>query len=384
MSVFVEITSSLGRRLTVSVPADQIEKAMQPRLAKLAKTAKLPGFRAGKIPAGVIAKQYGAAVRGETIEELLDSSLRAALQQENLQPAAMPVIQSLKADPGMPLEYSVTFEIYPEVQLKSLAGVTIEKLIVPIEEADVDRVLEQMRVQHQATAIDEAFAKKLGIPDGDLAKLRDEVRKHMTQQLEGFVKNNQKNQIIDALLKHHTLEIPKTMVNEELQHMEQALLKKIKQQNPAMAKPALPAGEHAKLVQTAERRVALGLLFSTLIKENNIKADPARMKVYLERMFGAFEHAEKMLPSLLKDQAFMAQIRSQILEEQVVEHLLGQVQFVDKNMPYTEALEASKTAYIDPDHSMEHVHSHEHHDHDHDHAHCGHDHSHDHDDHSHS
>lgn len=148
MDISVEITGSLARRLTVAVPASEINNAIQKRIQKLTKTAKLDGFRPGKIPAKVIQQRFGDAIRGEAIEEVLQSSLRTALTQEKLQPAEPPTIQSLEADEGQPLKYSAIFEVYPEVHVNSLANVTLEKTVVAIEDADIARVLDQMRKQH--------------------------------------------------------------------------------------------------------------------------------------------------------------------------------------------------------------------------------------------
>lgn len=148
MQVSVETTSNLGRRVTVIVPPEQLEEEIKNRLANLSKTAKIEGFRPGKVPSRMIEQRFGASVRGEAVDKLLQSSLNAALQQEKLEPASTPTIESLKAEKGQPLEYIATFEVFPEVKLQSLTDIKLEKLNVDITEADVDRVLEQMRKQH--------------------------------------------------------------------------------------------------------------------------------------------------------------------------------------------------------------------------------------------
>lgn len=148
MDISVEITGSLARRLTVAVPATELNSAIQKRVQKLTKTAKLDGFRPGKVPAKVIEQRFGEAIRGEAIEEVLQSSLSTALKQEKLHPAEPPTIQSLEADEGQPLKYSATFEVYPEIHVNGLSEVTLEKTVVSIEESDIGRVLEQMRKQH--------------------------------------------------------------------------------------------------------------------------------------------------------------------------------------------------------------------------------------------
>lgn len=148
MQVSVESTSNLGRRLTVVVPSDQLENEVITRLKNLSKTAKIEGFRPGKIPTKVIEQRFGESARGEVVNQVLRSSLNDALIQEKLEPASTPTIQSLKAEKGQPLEYVAIFEVFPEVKIKDLSDISLDKLIVNITEADVDRVLEQMRTQH--------------------------------------------------------------------------------------------------------------------------------------------------------------------------------------------------------------------------------------------
>lgn len=148
IQVSVETTSNLGRRLSVAVPAEKVEEEIKTRLANVMKTAKVEGFRPGKAPVRIVEQRYGNTVRSEAIENLLQSSLNAALVQEKLQPAVSPIIQSIKADKGQPLEYIATFEIYPEVKLQTLSDITLEKRVVKITKADVDRVLGQIRKQH--------------------------------------------------------------------------------------------------------------------------------------------------------------------------------------------------------------------------------------------
>lgn len=148
MQVSVETTSNLGRRLTVIVPADLLEDEVSARLKNLSKTAKIEGFRPGKIPSRVIEQRFGDSARGEVVNKVLQKSLNDALIQEKLEPASTPTIQSLKAEKGQPLEYVATFDVFPEVKLQDLSDVVLEKSKVNIAEADVDRVLEQMRVQH--------------------------------------------------------------------------------------------------------------------------------------------------------------------------------------------------------------------------------------------
>lgn len=148
MQVLVESTNNLGRRLIVTVPAERMETEIKNRLNQLTKTVRIDGFRKGKTPFRVVLQHYGQAVRGEIVEQLLKNSLNAALIQEKLQPASTPTIQSVKADEGCPLEYTATFEVYPDVTLQKLTDVSLEKWVVTIGDDDVTKVLEQIRKQH--------------------------------------------------------------------------------------------------------------------------------------------------------------------------------------------------------------------------------------------
>lgn len=147
MQVSVETTSGLGRRMTVQIPADQIDQQVESKLQQLAQTVKLDGFRPGKVPLSVVKKRYGSQVRAETAGELIASSYEEALQQENLKPAGDPSIEQTRNEGGQELEYVATFEIYPEIEPPVLADISIERQIAKIVDADIDNMLDKLRKQ---------------------------------------------------------------------------------------------------------------------------------------------------------------------------------------------------------------------------------------------
>lgn len=147
MQVSVQQTTSLGRRMTIAVPADRVEQEIRQRLDSLAKTAKISGFRPGKIPMSVVEKRYGDKVREEVVDELLNSTLYEAVVQEKLRPAGIPTIESRRNAPGEALEYTAVFEIYPEIELKSLEGLTVDKPVAKITDKDVEGMIERMRLK---------------------------------------------------------------------------------------------------------------------------------------------------------------------------------------------------------------------------------------------
>lgn len=147
MQVSVEATKGLERKMTVSVPAERVENEVDSRLRRLGRTAKVKGFRPGKVPFKVVKQQYGPQVRDEVMQELLRQTYGEALQQEKLRPAGAPAIDPVEMQPDEGLRYTATFEVYPEVSLKKTEGLKIERPKAEVTEADVDAMIEKMRKQ---------------------------------------------------------------------------------------------------------------------------------------------------------------------------------------------------------------------------------------------
>src|SRR3989344_4714212 len=147
MQVSVETIGTLGRRLKVAVPADQVEKEFNDRLQRLSKQVKLPGFRPGKVPLKMVEAQYGGRLMDEVAGELIQATMHEAIGSQGLRPAGDPRVQRKTVTRGEQLEYTVEFEIYPEVKRFDLAGVRIERPLVTVSDADVDRTLATIRKQ---------------------------------------------------------------------------------------------------------------------------------------------------------------------------------------------------------------------------------------------
>ena len=147
MLVSVEASGALERRMRVEVPAQQIDSKVAERLKRVGKTARLEGFRPGKVPAKVIAKRYGPQVRQEVISEVMQSSYAEALQKENLTHAGNPSIEPDQMDAGQDFSYVATFEVFPEFSLQGLDKIVIEVPDVNISDADVDQMLASLREQ---------------------------------------------------------------------------------------------------------------------------------------------------------------------------------------------------------------------------------------------
>lgn len=159
MQVSVEITSGLGRRLTIGVPAARIEAEVTARLAKAARSVRLKGFRQGKVPLKVVQQRFGAGVRQEVLGEVMSETFYEAVRQEDLKPAGQPTIEPRSIASGRDLEFTATFEVYPEIDLVDFAKLTIQRPVAEVGDADLDRMIEVLRNQQGMwEAVDRAAA----------------------------------------------------------------------------------------------------------------------------------------------------------------------------------------------------------------------------------
>ncbi|EDP99382.1 trigger factor [Shewanella benthica] len=165
MQVSVETTQGLERRLTISVPAEQIEKTVNAALKSEAKKARLPGFRPGKVPVSVINKRYGKAIRQDITGEVMQRNFVEAIVAEKLNPAGAPTFIPGESNTDN-FQFVATFEIYPEVELKGLDAIVVEQPTAEVTDTDVDAMIETLRKQHATFAAVEREAA-----DGDKAMI---------------------------------------------------------------------------------------------------------------------------------------------------------------------------------------------------------------------
>ena len=145
--VSVESTGALERPLEVSVPADEVEQAITARLRSVGRTARLKGFRPGKAPPAVIERQFGAQVRNEVINELIQNSLGSALAEQGLSPVGGPRVEINGVGDGIDLKYAAIFEVYPTFEIKGLDAIEITVPRAEVGAADVDAMIENLRQQ---------------------------------------------------------------------------------------------------------------------------------------------------------------------------------------------------------------------------------------------
>ena len=142
MQVSVEATTSIERRLTITVPAEQVDTAVDKKVNETAKTIRIDGFRPGKVPTKVVKKRYGASIRQDVLGDVIQSSYFEAMQKENLKPAGMPQIEPEQDKGEGEFVYTAIVEVYPEIKLVDAAGIAVDRMTSNIEDADVDTMID--------------------------------------------------------------------------------------------------------------------------------------------------------------------------------------------------------------------------------------------------
>ncbi len=149
MQVSIETTSSLERRMTVTLPAAQFEEQVNERLNQAARSVRLPGFRPGKVPMKEVRRRFGPGVRAEVAGELMQSSFFEAVRDEQLKPAGQPRLEPVQMDAGVDFTYAATFEVMPDIELGDLATISVERPVAEVTDADIDTMVERLREQRK-------------------------------------------------------------------------------------------------------------------------------------------------------------------------------------------------------------------------------------------
>ena len=145
MEVSVESPGEIVRRLTIRVPAADLEKGVEARIVRFARTAKLPGFRPGKVPRKVAEAQFGGQALQEAAQELIDASYRDALQEQSIVPVGMPSIEAKQLTRGEVLEYTATVEVFPDIPRHDIKGKRVDRPQCEVDASDIDKTIETLR-----------------------------------------------------------------------------------------------------------------------------------------------------------------------------------------------------------------------------------------------
>ncbi|AKJ95733.1 trigger factor [Thioalkalivibrio versutus] len=431
MQVSVEATGNLERKMTIQVPSERIDTEVDNRLKSLAKRVKLDGFRPGKVPLKVVRQRYGTGVYQEVLSEVLQESYREAVQQEGLEPAGNPSIEPTNLEGTDAIEFTASFQVFPEVQVADFSGVEIERPVAEVGDEDIDRVIDSLREQNKEWAevkrkakkgdrvtldfvgslngeefeggkaddfqielgagrliedfekqlkgvktgeeptidvtfpddypaenlkgqtaqfaltikqvegpklpeVDEEFAKKFGIEDGSVEKLRADVRSNMERELRQALKGRVKQQVLEAVVDKHDFDLPEALVKSEVNRLREEAEKRF---GGAQQTQPLP---DSLFEEEAKRRVRLGLALRAIIEQKGFEVDAERVERDLEEMAATYEDPEEVKQYYRSNPQAKSNLESLVLEDQVVDWVLEQGKVTEKETSFQDVMNPNK------------------------------------------
>jgi trigger factor len=429
----VETLEGLERRVSMTLPAADIERQVDTRLKQLSRNIKMPGFRPGKVPMKLVAQTYGPQVRSEVLSDAVQKSFNDVVKEANLKVAGFPRIEKKDgADTGT-LEFSATFEIYPEVKVGDLASAKVERPQVSVDDAAVDKTIEILRKQRtrfagveraakegdrltvdfegkidgepfqggsaqdfvfgiddgrmlpefnaaargmtpgasktfeltfpadyhgkevagkqasftlevkkieepQLPGLDAEFAKSLGVADGDLGKMRQEIKSNVERETAKRVEARVKAQVLQALLDATPLELPKSLVQMEAQQLVERASADLQARG---LKPGQVPLDPTAFEATAKRRVALGLIIGELARTENLQPKPAEVRAVVEQEAATYESPAEVVKWFYMQPQRLAEMEGVALEANVVKWVLAKARLVDKPLAFDELMGSS-------------------------------------------
>ncbi|MEI6025159.1 MAG: trigger factor [Betaproteobacteria bacterium] len=206
------------------------------------------------------------------------------------------------------------------------------------KEADFLVTMKKIEAAH-LPEVDDAFAKALGIKEGTVEALRSDVRKNLDREVKFRLMSRNKGAVMDALVKAAELDVPKALVESETARMVESARADLKQRG---IKDADTAPIPAEIFQPqAERRVRLGLVVADLVRANSLQAKPDQLQKHIEELSQSYERPADVMRHYLTDRQRMAEVEAVVIENNVTEHVLGQVKVVDKVVPFDELMAAA-------------------------------------------
>jgi trigger factor len=176
--------------------------------------------------------------------------------------------------------------------------------------------------------VDEEFCRAFAVEEGGVEALRAEVRKSMERELEGVIRNRVRAQILDGLYRDNPLDVPRAMVEESIQRLQADMAQRIGARDAAQLPP------RESFEEPARRRVALGMIMAEIARAEDLKPDRARVLARVEELAAQYPNSEEVRRAYLQNSEAMRQIESAVLEDEVVERVLGQAQVTERPMSF--------------------------------------------------
>lgn len=431
MSENTQPVSSLEKTISLKLSVDKINSEVEKRLKSVARTARMPGFRPGKVPMKMVVQNYGPQIHSEVLNDEIGRTFSEEVTKQELRVAGTPRIEKAKDASDDAFEFDATFEVFPEIKFGDFGALQVEKTICNVSDAEVEKTIEILRKQRatfaevdrgsqeedkvtldflgkiddvafpggtaedfsfvigkgqmlpefeaaakgmktgekktfplafpedyhgkdvagktaqfeitikkvegpQLPELNEEFAKTMGIAEGTIEKLREDVRTNLAREVGNRVKAQTKQSVMDALVKVADFEVPKALISSETTELSARAREDLRARG-------MQGVENIQLPEDlftaqAERRVRLGLIVSELVKVQNLQAKPEQVRAFIEEQAQSYENPAEVLQWYFQDRSRLAEVEAVVLEDNVVEWTLSNTKVVEKTLAFDELM----------------------------------------------
>lgn len=433
--------SPLERRLDIVVSLANVDAAAKKHLQGMAKKAKLPGFRPGKVPMKLVEQNFGAQARSDALGEEIEKVLNERLQAEKLRVAGSPRIEPKPAAEGeakpTELGFTAVFEVYPEIFVEDLSKLEFKRGTLTVGDEEVQKTIDVLRRQrtrfeldesraaqdgdrltvdfrgtldgeafdggtaenfvfmlgagtmlpdfetasrgmkkgeekafdltfpeeyhakhlagktvqftvtmHKVEApvlpeVDAAFARALGVADGDVTKLHEEVKGNLEREVKRRIQARLKGQVMDALLDHVKFDVPRALVERESEDLAE------RTRHDMQSRGIKSAGfnvDPSWFKAEAERRVRVGLILSELIKKHELYAKPEDVRAIVDEMAQSYEDPQELVNWYYADPRRLTQVEALAVENKVIDWVTTQAKTSDEPVSFEALMGNEPTA----------------------------------------
>ena len=431
MAEAIEKISSIERKVKSLISISPLQGQISQRFLELTKTARISGFRPGKVPMNVIEKQYGADIRSEIYANAIEMKFGEIVNTNNLRVAGMPDIQHDPLDKiSDDFEFTATFEIFPEFKLGNFKTLKVEKKSVEVGQGDIKKTIDVLikqravfekvdrasKLDDQITVqlksfikeeeiestgeqslefvlgdskrikavddqlvgikagqskefevkypkdhnpaqlanqnvkyqiklievkeaklpkIDSNFAKSLGVGDGDLKLMEQEIKMSLTQEVDKRVKADLKKQVFQLLVDAHEMEIPKSLISMEVNRMMQSTYDNLKKQGADMKEVKLGP---EMFEETAKKTCKLRIVLATLVDDNKLNASEEQIKSKVIEFSANFDDTEKAEKWFYDDPKRLDEPAALSTEDNIVEWFLKECKIEPKKVSFDDLM----------------------------------------------
>ncbi|AUX61329.1 trigger factor [Simonsiella muelleri] len=435
MSATIEQLEHLERKIVVTLKWDDINAEFDKRLKKVAKKAKIDGFRPGHAPVKMVASMYGASIQNDVLNDMAQEAFNNEIIEQKIRIADVLRLEPVEgaAENNDIFQAAFIFEVLPEVKLVDLSGLNIEKSVANVGEEEVDKTIEILRKQRtrynrvereaqngdrviidfegkidgevfeggtsqnypfvlgegqmlpefeagviglkegeskdvevnfpedyhgqdvagktavfnitvknvaaaELPEVDEQFARALGISDGDINKMREEVKKNVGREVKRRVDAQNVEAVMTALREAHEFDLPNSLVNEEAGRLAEEMKQNFVQQGLDAQDMQLPID---MFKERAAERVKVGLILPVLVEENKLQPTEEQVKKIINEFAESYEDPQEVIDWYFADRQRLQGPMNLALEANVVDFVLSKAKVTEKTLSFDDVMAAT-------------------------------------------